>query len=189
MRRKAEQIVWLSETFLGWGVKIVAVTSGSLREREGVSCLSLNKSAFHQSEIRLDATNDTSAELWKEHHCVSGQNTSLDLYYLFTDCTLCSNDVDRVKSKIWQLARLDAWIATVVICLGEHERQGSRRQKIYADSWASYANSVVRQLLERAGSFIMAWEADKQYKTPFQYNSDCIVQRNWAFLKQENWTS
>lgn len=60
-----------------------------------MSCLSFDGTAISLSEIRADATDNLSAEFFKEHLQLFGDNIALYVYYLLLHYNPCSTEGDK----------------------------------------------------------------------------------------------
>lgn len=129
---------------------------GWLRECEGMLGLSLKANVFYLFETRAALLWNESAEHLEERLPLFGHNVGLDVRCTFLENSPSSDEDDRVKKSIAQLALHDAWIATVVTCLTERRRQGGHQQKIYTDTNAFYTTPAIRQLVRRVGLFLKA---------------------------------
>lgn len=81
-----------------------------------------------------EAVENHLAKILEERLLLFGYAVAWGVYYTFLDYTLYSNRADKKECSILQLARVDAWISTMVLCLPEQEWRGGRRQKMYADT-------------------------------------------------------
>lgn len=123
--------------------------------------MSYTEKAINLSGTCAEATGNDSAELPDECLQLFGHGVALDIYYTFLDYTSCGNESDRVESSTAQLAHLDAFIATVMTFLTKPEKRGGSRQKIYADTYSSYVNTAIKQLVRRVSSFLKTWNPDE----------------------------
>lgn len=137
------------------------------------------------SKKRTGATANDSVELSEIRLQRFGLDVALNAYYTFLNYAPFSEEGNRVEGSIVQVARLDAWIATVATCLIERERRGYHRQKIYADTYKSRETAAIRQVVGRASSFLKSRHTDKIYFAPAQFNSNFVVQQNRAFVGKE----
>lgn len=71
-------------------------------------------------------------------------DAAVDVYNKFFDYKQSVSDGTAVERGVARLARLDEVIATVLTCLKKRERQGGRRQKLYADTYTSYVNMAIQ---------------------------------------------
>lgn len=118
-----------------------------------MSCLSFKGNATNLLETRPEVTDNKSAELLAEQLELLRHDVASDVYNTFLGFTSCSDEGDRVECSIAQLAHLDAWNSTVVICLLERKKLEGHRQKRYADTYAFYVTAVIRLLVGRVGFF------------------------------------
>lgn len=89
------------------------------RECKDVFDLSNMGNEISLPETRAEATENYLGELSEGCQQQAAPDVPLDVYYTFLGYRPCSNEGDRVKSRIAQLARFDTWTATVVTCLTE----------------------------------------------------------------------
>lgn len=127
-----------------------------------------------------ETVGNDSAELLQERLGLFGRDVALDVHYKFLDYSQCSDEGDRVRGSIAQLAQFDAWITFVIISLTEQERRGDHRQRMYVDTDASYVAATIRQLVGRVGLFLKSCEQGMLYFAPARFNDDCVVQRKRA---------
>lgn len=90
-------------------------------ECEGVSSLSFKSNAVTLSRTCAKATCNVSAEHSEKRLRLFRHDIALDFYCMFSGYTPWSNECDSVEGSIAQLARLDAWISTVMTYLTERE--------------------------------------------------------------------
>lgn len=79
--------------------------------------------------------------------CFSENSIFVDIRYLILGYRQLSSNDYRVEGSITQLIRLDARIATMLICLKYSEKRGRNRLKVYADPSISHENEAVNQLI------------------------------------------
>lgn len=103
-----------------------------------------------------------------------GHNVALHIYYTFLYFVASSNKRNNVGSIITQLARHSAYLTTEMPYLTEWKRREAHRQKMYADTYATYATAATRHLVEHASSFLNARDLRKLHFAPAQYNIDCV---------------
>lgn len=66
-----------------------------------------------------------------------------------------------VDVTVLALARLDAWIASVVELLAETDSRGGRRQKDYADTFGKFLHLATRQLIGSVRQFAEYWHPEE----------------------------
>lgn len=69
------------------------------------------------------------------------------------------SSITPVETTIVALARLDAYIVSVIELLLEKESSGGRRQKDYFDSFGKLLCSVTTQLVKAVCQFVEYWQA------------------------------
>lgn len=86
---------------------------------------------------------------------------SLDVYHKYLSYIREDVDCQVVKGTALSIARLDAWIATVVKCFSENEARGGNRQKEYADLLAVHFRWASNQIIGEVGD-VIAWRASEK---------------------------
>lgn len=77
----------------------------------------------------------------------------------FLDYRAFSGRYDIMQMSITQLARLEAWVATVPPCLEQREKRGKHRQKVYADAFKSHATDALNQLIRHVRTLLQISDA------------------------------
>lgn len=65
-----------------------------------------------------------------------------------------------VERRIIELARLDAWIITVVICLTDSDITGGRLRKLYTETFEKYLSIDMDQICSSFHSYVEKWEPE-----------------------------
>lgn len=69
-------------------------------------------------------------------------------------------DEDMMDSTIVLLARVDAWIMTVVSCTADEQNRGGRRQRLYVETFEKFLPISMDQITKAMYRFVMDWEPD-----------------------------
>jgi hypothetical protein len=67
---------------------------------------------------------------------------------------------DEMECSILLLARLDAWIMTVVHCFGCEGKRGGQRQRIYIETFEKFLPIATSQLTKGIYQFVEKWEPE-----------------------------
>lgn len=129
------------------------------------------------SETCAEATRSISAELLDERLRLFEYDVAFNGFYRFFDHTLCSVEAHRVEGIIARLAHFGARIETVVTSAAEEEWREKRRQKMYAETFASHLTAATKKSAERVGSFFKARKPDELYFAPAQINVNSVIQQ------------
>lgn len=62
------------------------------------------------------------------------------------------------ESSIMQIARIDAWLCTVVSCFSQYKKRGGHRQKLHADTLAKLCSFTTNQLVRHIRKFFRLWD-------------------------------
>lgn len=130
------------------------------------------------SEARANATENNSAEILVEHLRLFENFVTINIFHTCFKKALCRNEGNEAKGSIARLARLDAWIATVVTYPTERKTHGDKGQTMYSIKYAFYVTAAIRQIVGRVGPFLKAWEPGAKYVAPAQFTSDSVAQKN-----------
>lgn len=79
---------------------------------------------------------------------------SVDIYSISLDCTSIKVNDYILKMIAMKFARLNASIATVLICLKQCKTCGGHIQKLYVDLLTTNMSEVVNHLTEKVGRFV-----------------------------------
>lgn len=82
-------------------------------------------------------------------------------------------DQDPVEFSILQLARLDAWIMTVINCPGLEELRGGTRQKKYVETFHKFLPIAKDQLTREMYEYVEDWE-EEDLEVPGSADEDSI---------------
>lgn len=108
---------------------------------------------------------------------------SMEVFETFLDYEPSIDEGNKVKGSISQLARPDAFVATIVSCLTQRKTWGLR-QKLSSDTYAISVKQPINQPLGRVPSFFNVWEPKElQIPTSVSHNDKVEIRKN-AFLEQ-----
>lgn len=65
-----------------------------------------------------------------------------------------SGNEDEVESTKLFFARMDAWIMTMLHCLGSETNRGGNRQKLYIEKFQSFLHIAMRQITGSLYKFV-----------------------------------
>lgn len=119
-------------------------------EREGI---------YLQSGVSAAA--DTGADDVGETLALFRNETAKQVFKEFLGYDPKREDGSYVHGTIMSIARLDAWVATVVLCLVEREKRGGQRQKEYADTFGRMLETATKQVIGNIGEFVKHWSWDE----------------------------
>ena len=69
-------------------------------------------------------------------------------------------DFNSVETSILLLARLDAWIMTVLVCSTTEGLKGGLRQKVYNETFEKYLSLATSQIIKSLYMFVQNWEPE-----------------------------
>ena len=78
------------------------------------------------------------------------------------------------ESSILQLARMDAWIMTVLDCLLADEKRGGKRQKLYVDTFQKFLPIAMGQLSEELYDWVKYWAPDDLATAVSEFDIDAV---------------
>ena len=67
---------------------------------------------------------------------------------------------EELETSMLSLARLDAWIMTVLKCLGSEEDRGGNRQRTYGETFMEFLPMAMEQIIASLYQFVEVWEPD-----------------------------
>ena len=96
--------------------------------------------------------NEAAKNVWEQFMAMSEPRTSTE------DEEGGGGEEEVPESSILQLARMDAWIMTVLECLEANEKRGGKRQKQYMDTFQKFLPIAMGQLSEALYHWVDEWE-------------------------------
>ena len=78
------------------------------------------------------------------------------------------------ESSILQLARMDAWIMTVLECMMANEKRGGSRQKLYMETYQKFLPIALGQLSEALYNWVQEWEPSDLAKPYSVFDIDIV---------------
>jgi len=170
LARKAEEIEVIKSKVVTSDTDPSVIDMGMWRTRTS-AYLSMSRpplvgsSASHHSEVPSATVSAPLAyEEGGEHDDETlplfADNHAVGTYHLFVGFRPKDDD-DVCTTSIISLARLDAWINTVIEHLDSSEGRGGKRQKLYSDSFGKMLELATSQLVGTVRRFVEKWEPEE----------------------------
>lgn len=122
--------------------------------------------------------------VWEDNHSESSLVLFRDKRAVQTYHTFLGYAPNRtgmvVETSILNLARLDAWVCTVVTLVSVREERGGRRQKLYSDTFHNMLMTSASQLVGTLRAYVEYWHPEELQIPP---EADSLETREKAVLE------